>query len=85
MLYKVIVRDKLKERFSNLPYPLYKRLKKPIKTRFGGYKYINPNVTIRYFKTRLEAKKTLIANYKQNRGILTPSDLRNIKIVKVNR
>lgn len=79
-VYMVVVRDNENEEFSNIPYPLYKALKKPIKN-----KYIDSSKEIKYFKTKSEAKKTLLANYKQNRGVLTPLYLSNTKIVKINK
>jgi len=82
MKYKVVVRDNLKEEFSPIPYPLYRALRKPVKTRRGGFLYVDTSKEFRFFNTKSEAKKALLANYKQNRGILTPLDLRNTKIVK---
>jgi len=82
-MYKIIVRDNIREKFSSRPYPLKIPLKKPKKSKYGGTNYISKKEQ-RYFKTKAQAKKSLLANHKQNAGVLTPSDLRNTKIVKSN-
>lgn len=80
--FKFVVRDSVNDCFSDLPYPLKQRLRNPV--RQGDRAWYVGRRNVRYFSSKSEARKTLLANWKQNAGILTPADLGNIKLVKAN-